>query len=84
MEIYEKVVDDGYFFYGVDVEENKLEIELDFTVQTIKVAFYTTLDIAAALGGIGATIKIVLGTLVPVLTLRFMMEFSNIQNRKAK
>lgn len=77
-------IDNRYYFRWEDVVENKLEIELDFTVQTIKLVFYTTLDIASALGGIGATLKIVLGALVPVLTLRFMIEFSNIQNRKAK
>ena len=72
-------------FKESEVYEFKLFIlNLDFSVQTFTYEYFSTLDILSALGGLGATIKLSLGSLVPLLTLRFMIEFANVQKRKAE
>ena len=71
-------------FQESDSYEIYIGLDLDFTVQTFTYFYFTTLDIVSALGGIGATIKIILGALLPVLTLRYMMEFASILRRKAE
>ena len=71
----------------VDKEEYKFEmnLDLDFSdVQAFTYSYFTTLDVLSAIGGLGNAIKIALGALVPFLTLRFMVEFSSIHQRKAK
>jgi hypothetical protein len=71
-------------FKESEAYELYIGLDLDFTVQTFTYVYFTSLDILSALGGIGATIKIGLGSLVPLLTLRYMVEFSSMQSRKAK
>ena len=71
-------------FQASEKYEVYIGLDLDFTLQTFYYTYYNTLDILSALGGISATIKIGLGALVPLLTFKYMVEFSNIQSRKAE
>ena len=62
------------FYVGFDFE---------FTVQRFTHTYYSTLDIIAALGGIGATVKLVFESAGPLLVLKFMYEFANMMTRKS-
>lgn len=60
-----------------------LGFDFDFTVQRFTYTYYSTLDIIAALGGIGATVKLMLESAAPLLVLKFMYEFANMMTRKS-
>lgn len=71
-------------FKESDKYEVYIGLDLDFTVQTFTFVYYNLMDMFSALGGIGATINILLGSLVPLMTFFYMVEFSNIHARKAE
>lgn len=57
--------------------------DFSFTIQRFTHTYYSTLDIISALGGIGATVKLVFESAAPLLVLKFMYEFANMMTRKA-
>jgi len=57
--------------------------DFDFTIQSYQFEYFSTVDIISQLGGIGATVKIVLAVLGPLVILQFMYEFSHIILRQA-
>lgn len=46
--------------------------DFDFTIQSYIYEYFSTVDIISQLGGIGATIKIIMAMLGPLVILRFM------------
>lgn len=79
-----KAVEHKGGFQASEKFEVYIGLDLDFTVQTFTYVYYNAMDILSALGGIGATINIALGSLVPILTFSYMVEFANVQSRKAE
>ena len=57
--------------------------DFSFSVQTFTYVYFSTLDVVSQLGGIGATLKIVMGFFAPYIVLNFMVEFAKLLERKA-
>jgi len=57
--------------------------DFSFSVQTFTYVYFSALDVISQLGGIGATLNIVLGALAPYVILGFMVEFAKLLTRKA-
>lgn len=57
--------------------------DFSFEVQKFVYVYFSTLDVVSQLGGIGATLNIVLGFFGPYIVLKFMVEFAKLLTRKA-
>jgi len=66
---------DEYSFY--------VGFDFDFTIQTYTYVYFSTVDVISKLGGIGATIKLVITMIAPLMVLKFMVAFAQIILRKA-
>lgn len=58
-------------------------LDYDFTIQTYTYVYFSTMDIVSKLGGLGATIKMILAFVAPIMVLKFMVTFASIILRKA-
>ena len=58
-------------------------LDYDFTIQTYTYVYFSTMDIVSKLGGLGATIKMILAFVAPIMVLKFMVTFAQIILRKA-
>lgn len=57
--------------------------DYDWNIRVFTYEYYSVLDIVSQLGGIGATIKIVLTSATPLIILKFMSEFVGMLKRQA-
>lgn len=52
--------------------------DFDFTVQTYTYEHYSMVDVVSKIGGISATIKVLLTFMAPFFAFKFMFIFANI------
>lgn len=76
IEYPEKFRDQGSYTFEIG-------IDYEFTIQEFTHAYFSTLDVFAEVGGLWATIKLLIKMLLPWMILKFMFAFAQIIRRKA-
>lgn len=62
----------------------EVAFDFEFNVNMYIYVFYSTMDMVSKLGGIGATLQIVLKIVAPIFVLKFMTSFALLIMRKAE
>lgn len=75
-------VEEGF----IQQDEYKFKVGFDFVfkIQTYIYVYFSAVDVISQLGGLGATFKLILGAIAPLMILKFMQAFGMIILRKAQ